>query len=95
MFDKLKGLLGCFKHTMQLFMELHDCSNLKFLQDIMMACIILRNMIIEDDNMIIEDERHLNGAEGLIMSNLMELPMTQCHIIIRLNLRSSLISSSN
>ena len=73
---------------MQLFMELHVCSNLKFLQDIMMACIILRNMIIED-------ERHLNGAEGLIMSNLMELPMTQCHMIIRLNLRSSLISSSN
>ena len=38
-------------------------------EDIMMACIILHNMIIED-------ERHLNGAEGLIMSNLMELPMT-------------------
>ena len=69
MFDKLKGLLGCFKHTMQLFMELHNCSNLKFLQDIMMACIILHNMIIED-------EHHLNGAKGLIMSNLMELPMT-------------------
>ena len=73
---------------MQLFMELHNCSNLKFLQDIMMACIILRNMIIED-------EHHLNGVEGLIMSNLMELPMTQCYMIIRLNLRSSLISSSN
>ena len=80
---------------MQLFMELNVCSNLKFLQDIMMACIILRNMIIEDDNMIIEDERHLNGVEGLIMSNLMELPMTQCYMIIRLNLRSLLISSSN
>ena len=73
---------------MQLFMELHVCSNLKFLQDIMMACIILRNMIIED-------VRHLNGAEGLIMSNLMELPMTQCHMIICLNLWNSLISSSN
>ena len=56
---------------------------------------LLRNMIIEDDNMIIEDVRHLNGAEGLIMSNLMELPMTQCHMIICLNLWNSLISSSN
>ncbi len=40
--------------------------------------------------MIIEDERHINGVESVdYMSNSMQLPVSQYHILVHLNLWTS------